>query len=134
MLFRMKCRTKVKHKYCWRNERAACSVATSISRDFVAKRKKQKLYHLLLFLKLPQYWVIDLCNLFIVCIQNVLYMYKPPSLISVSLFLSFLPSSLPCFLLSPTDFWVIGVMAFDIFLLHMTPLEEIRTEFIFPFC
>ena len=93
----------MKYKYCWRNERAACSVATSISRDFVAKRKKQKLYHLLLFLKLPQYWVIDLCNLFIICIQNVLYMYQPPSLLSVSLFLSFLPSSLPFFLLSPTD-------------------------------
>ena len=86
-MFHMKCRTKVKHKYCWRNERAACSVATSISRDFLAKRKKQKLYHLLLFLKLPQYWVIDLCNLFIICIQNVLYMYQPPSLLSVSLFL-----------------------------------------------
>ena len=66
---------------------------------FVAKRKKQKLYHLPLFLKLPQYWVIDLCNLFIICIQNVLYMYQPPSLLSVSLFLfpSFLPPFLPSF-------------------------------------
>lgn len=98
-MFYMKCRTKVKHKYCWQNERAACSVATSISRDFVAKRKKQKLYRLLLFLKLPQYCVIDLCNLFIICIQNVLYMYQPPALLSVSLFLfpSFLPPFLPSF-------------------------------------
>ena len=75
---------------------------------FVAKRKKQKLYHLLLFLKLPQYWVIDLCNLFIICIQNVLYMYQPPSLLSVSLFLfpSFLPPSLSSFFLLLFSGWL----------------------------
>ena len=75
---------------------------------FVAKRKKQKLYHLPLFLKLPQYWVIDLCNLFIICIQNVLYMYQPPSLLSVSLFLfpSFLPPSLSSFFLLLLSGWL----------------------------
>lgn len=54
--------------------RAACSVAASISRNFVAKRKKKKriFYHLLLFLKLPLYQTTDLCNLLTICTENVL--------------------------------------------------------------
>lgn len=125
-MFHMKCRTNAKHKYCWQNERAACSVATSISRDFLAKRKKQKLYHLLLFLKLPQYWVIDLCNLLIICIQNVLYMYQPSSLLSVSLFLSFPLSFLPPFLPS-FSYWFLGDLS-DGFRYIFAPHDTIESN------
>lgn len=135
VMFHMKCRIKVKHKYCWRNERAACSVATSISRDFCGQEEKAK--------ALPPASVSEAASVLGDWpLQPVHHLYTkcslhvPTSLPPFCLFisLSFLPSSLPFFLLSPAAFWVIGVMAFYIFLLHMTPLEGIRTEFIFPFC
>lgn len=121
-MFNMKFRSQVKHKYHSRKMKEQLdALLLQLARGFVAKRKKPKLSHLLLFLMLSQNCVIDLCILLIICIQNDLYLTFLPSFLHLpSVHPSFHLSQVIDFAASMSLFFLITFM----FSMHMTPWKE----------